>query len=289
MKERIKVLTAMLIWGSLGLVVRQINLPSAQIVLWRAILGGGFLFLLLLMRREPVDKKMLQKSLPLLLCSGGVMGLNWVLLFEAYRYTTVSAATLAYYCAPVIVTLAAPIVLKEKLTWPKLLGVCGAMAGMVLIGGAGAGGQNPAKGILCGLSAAAFYAAVMLMNKFVKGLSGLVTTVVQLFGAGVVMLVYITVTGTADWSIPTGAGLVCLITVGFLHTGVALWMFFSALRVLPAQTSALLSYIDPASALVFSALFLHEPMGPAQIAGAVLILGGAAFGELYKSKNKIRQ
>ena len=287
MKDRIKVLSAMLIWGSLGLVVRAIDLPSVQIVLWRAILGGCFLLALVLLRKEPIDKAALKKNLLLLLFSGGVMGMGWVLLFESYRYTTVSAATLVYYCAPVLVMVAAPFVLKEKLTWTKMVGVAASMAGMVLIGGAGAGGIDPARGVACAFGAAIFYAAVLLMNQFVHGLSGIVTTLVQLVGAGIIMLVYVTVTGTADWSIPTGIGLAALLTVGFLHTGIALSMFFSALRNLPAQTTALLSYLDPASALFFSAVFLHEALGLPQLAGAVLILGGAAFGELYRSKSRV--
>lgn len=284
MKDKLKVIAAMLIWGSLGLVVRNIDLPSAQIVLWRAILGGAFLLVVLLAGREKPNIAALKRNLPLLLCSGAVMGLNWALLFESYRYTTVSAATLSYYCAPVMVMLAAPFVLKEKLTAAKAVGVVMAMAGMVLLAGSGAGGTDPVRGVICGLAAAAFYATVMLLNKFVTGLSGLVATLVQLAGAGVVMLAYVTISGSANWTLPQGKGLAALLMVGVLHTGVALWLFFSALRTLPAQTSALLSYIDPASALFFSAVFLNEQLGLAQLAGAALILGGAAVGELYRKK-----
>lgn len=279
-----KMAVSMLIWGSLGLVVRAIPLESAQIVLWRAILGGSVMLVLFLLRKEKPRPGVLRRNLPLLLCSGAVMGGNWAFLFEAYRYTTVSAATLAYYCAPVLVMLAAPVLFKEKLTAPKLAGTAMATLGMVLVAGGGFGGADPVRGVLCGLAAAVMYASVMLMNKFMRGLSGVETTLFQLVGAGIVMVLYVQLTGAGFGALPGGPGLAALLTVGLVHTGLALWLFFSALRVLPAQTSALMSYLDPASALLFSGLFLQEQLSAGQLLGAALVLGGAALGELLPAR-----
>lgn len=287
MKARLKMLAAMLIFGSIGLFVRQIPLESSVIVLCRSVIGSLFLGAVLLVRRQKINLPALRRQLPLLLLSGAVMGANWVCLFEAYRYTTVSAATLAYYCAPVFVLLASPLVLKEKLTWPRLAGISAAMLGMVLVGGgAWAGGTANLKGIQLGLAAAGFYAALMLLGKFVRDLSGIETTLVRLMSAAVVMVLYLAFSGVGNAVLPTGAPLAALLLLGVVHTGLACYLFFSAIETLPAQTSALLSYIDPASALVFSALFLGERMQPAQMVGALLILGGAAFGESFCAKRR---
>lgn len=289
MKARGKMLAAMLIFGSIGLFVRQIPLESTVIVLWRSVIGSLFLAAVLFLRRQKLNLPALRRQLPLLLFSGAVMGANWVCLFEAYRYTTVSTATLAYYCAPVLVLLISPFVLKEKLTWPRLVGITAAMAGMVLVAGrAWTGSAESMKGILLGLAAAALYATLMVLGKFVREISGLETTLVRLVGAAAVMVIYLAVVGTKTVVLPLGLPLAALLLLGMVHTGLACYLFFSAIEVLPAQTSALLSYIDPASALVFSALFLGERLQPSQFAGALLILGGAAFGESFRSSRKER-
>ncbi|MEG1932940.1 MAG: DMT family transporter, partial [Pygmaiobacter sp.] len=154
--------------------------------------------------------------------------------------------------------------------------------------GFGLGGSDPMRGLLCGLAAAVFYGALMLMGKFVHDLSGLETTLVRLLGAAVVMAVYAPLTHTGAWVLPSGRGLAALLLVGVVHTGIACALFFSAIAELPAQTSALLSYLDPASALLFSALVLGERLTVVQLVGAALILGGAAFGELYHGSSKPR-
>lgn len=287
MKARVKMLAAMLIFGSIGLFVRQIPIESSVIVLWRSVIGSLFLAAVLLLRGQKLNLPALRRQLHLLLVSGAVMGANWVCLFEAYRYTTVSAATLAYYCAPVFVLLASPLVLKEKLTWPRLVGITAAMAGMVLVGGREwTGGASSIKGLQLGLAAAALYATLMLLGKFVRDLSGLETTLVRLVGAAAVMAGYLAFSGIQPSLPPMGLPLAALILLGVVHTGLACYLFFSAIEELPAQTSALLSYIDPASALVFSALFLGERLQLPQLLGALLILGGAAFGESFHSKRK---
>ena len=57
-------------------------------------------------------------------------------------------------------------------------------------------------------------------------------------------------------------------------------MYFSSLNKLSAQTIAIWGYIEPMSAVVLSALILHETMSGLQWAGAVLIIGSAVMGEL---------
>lgn len=282
-KNYAKVIAATLLFGSIGLFVRAIPLASSVIALVRAVIGALVLLLAALAGRQKLNGAAMRRSLPLLALSGAFIGFNWILLFEAYRYTTVGIATLAYYAAPVLVVLLAPLILKERFTAPRLLGVLAAAAGTLLLtGGGNSAGSAPLKGILLGLGAAVLYAGVILTNKFITGLSGLERTFTQLAVAATVLLPYVLVTRPAAPGPMTGAGLVCLLAVGILHTGFGYYLYFSAMGELPSQTIALLGYIDPVSALLFSALFLGERLSLLQLAGAALILGGAAFGELYR-------
>ncbi|MDO5306076.1 MAG: DMT family transporter, partial [bacterium] len=214
-----------------------------------------------------------------------VMGFNWVFLFEAYKYTTVSMATVSYYCAPVIITVLSPLVLGEKLTAARIAGIAAATAGMFMITGSLQGGSQPLKGVLFGLLAALFYACVTLLNKKLKGsFTGIQITMIQLLAAGLVVTPYAVANHQGAWVMPQGAGLVCLIIVGVVHTGIVLHLYFSSMQILPGQSVAMCSYIDPVSSLLIAAAGLSERMSIVQIIGAFLIIGGAAFGELYRKK-----
>ena len=289
-KAYIKLVFAMIIWGTLGPLVKQIPLASGEIVLARVILGLATLGIIYFASGgcragNTADRYAVRKDIAILFVSGAVMGFNWVFLFEAYKYTTVSMATVSYYCAPVIVTALSPLVLGEKLTAARIAGIASATVGMFMITGSLQGGSQPLKGVLFGLLAALFYACVTLLNKQLKGgFTGIQITIVQLFAAGLVVAPYAVINHEGSWVVPQSAGLVCLVIVGVVHTGIVLHLYFSSMQILPGQSVAMCSYIDPVSSLLIAAAVLSEKMSIVQIIGAVLIIGGAAFGELYRKK-----
>ena len=216
------------------------------------------------------------------------MGFNWILLFEAYRYTTVAVATLCYYLSPVIILLLSPVLLKEKLTALKAGCIALALGGMFLVSGvvqSGGTGFN-ATGILLGMGAAVLYAFIVLLSKQLTDISSYDTTIMELGISAVVMLLYNLV--TVDFSTLTcpPVGLAALAVVAIFHTGVCYALYFGSIAVLPAQTSALFSYIDPVVAILLSALLLREPMDVLSAIGAVLILGSTLLGEVLESRKK---
>ncbi len=284
MKSYSKIIIAMLIFGSIGLFVQAIPLSSQEIVAVRTLLGSAFLLCLLALEKQKIHWLTLKKNLPLLILSGAAMGCNWLFLFEAYRYTSISIATLVYYCAPLLVLLLSSILLKEALTPYKLMGVFMAIVGMFLVNGGGISGINPTNGLLYGFLAALFYAALMICNKWIKGLNSLHITLVQLIVAAIILLPYALFTHQGSWQIPQGTAILAILAIGIVHTSIACYLYFSAMQELPAQSVALCSYIDPFSALLFSAFFLGERLSLIQMIGAVFILGGACFGELYRPK-----
>lgn len=277
---------SMLMFGTIGIFRRHIPLSSSVIALARAVLGTLFLLLLMVVKGSRPSVKAVMANLPALLVSGVLIGFNWILLFEAYQYTSVAVATLCYYTAPVLVILVSPIFLKEKLTGKKLVCVAAALAGMVLVSGvAGADvtegvGSSEWKGILLGLGAAALYAAIMILNKKIRDIPAINKTVVQLAAAGVVLLPYTWLTEDISAIRLTPVVGLLLVIVGVVHTGIGYAMYFGSMKALRAQTVALFSYIDPVTAILLSALLLNERMGAAQMAGAVLILCAAVAGDM---------
>ena len=282
MRSEVKNITAMLIFGTIGIFVRNIDLSSKETALSRGIIGSLFLIVVLICSKEKISFQGIKKNILILFLSGIGIGLNWIFLFQAYKYTTVSIATLSYYSAPVIVTILSPIILKERLSLIKFLCVIGAMTGMIFIAGnseSSGAVYNHTLGIIYGVSAAVFYASVIIMNKFIKGLGGLETTVTQLILASIVLVPYVIMTDGFDFSRMTKISYISLIILGVIHTGFAYFLYFSSLKELKGQTIAVLSYIDPISAVIISSLFLGEKMTFLQIVGGILILGSTFISE----------
>lgn len=277
---------SMLIFGTVPLVVRMIDLSSSERALYRAIMAavlvGGFL----LITRQKLPLRDIKKELLLLLLSGAAMGFNWVLLFEAYKYTTVSVATLSYYFAPVIVMMVCPLLFREKMGARQILSFVMSTAGLVLITGTVGGGSSDLLGIAFGLGAAVLYATVMLLNKFIKGVTGLHRTFVQFLAAIAVLTPYVALTSGFNPTALDGRGAVSLLILGLVHTGIAYCMYFSALKELPGQEVAILSYIDPLVAVLVGFIWLDETMTPPQIVGGLLILGFTLWSELPARKSK---
>ena len=276
-KARLGLIASMVIFGSIGIFRRYIPLPSALIGACRGLMGAAFLLLVTLARKQRPDGKTIRPQLVKLLLSGAAMGFNWILLFEAYRYTSVATATLCYYMAPVFVILASPFLLKEKLTPGKLLCVLAAVIGVALVSGVGEGGSI--TGVLLGLGAAVLYATVVLMNKTFTGVSTEDRTMLQLGSAGAVLLPYTLLAESLSGVTLDGTSLLMLLVVGAVHTGLAYWLYFGSMKALPAQTVALYSYIDPIVAILLSALILGEALTPLGILGAVLVLGATLVSE----------
>lgn len=272
---------SMAIFGTLGLFTRYISLSSGELALYRAILAAALILVYFAVTKQRIILKGIGRDLPLLLLSGVAMGINWILLFQAYRYTTISVATLSYYFAPVIVTVASPLLFREKLTGKQILCFCMSTLGLVMIIGIGNLGQGGSDliGILFGLGAAFFYATVILLNKFIKNVAGIQRTLLQFFSAIIILIPYVALTDGVNLSTLNTIGWACLLIVGLIHTGVTYCMYFSALKDLPGQEAAILSYIDPLVAVIVSVLILGEPMTLMQFAGGVLILGFTLWNE----------
>ena len=281
-------MASMFIFGTLSPFVRNISVTSGELALYRAILAALCIGAYLLISHQTIHFKTIKKELLLLLLSGGAMGFNWILLFEAYKYTTVSVATLSYYFAPVLVTAACPILFREKLTRKQVFCFVMSTIGLVLITVTGdmTSGSRDLIGIAFGLGAAVLYASVVLLNKFIKNVAGIHRTFLQFLAAILVLAPYVACTGGVTLGGMNVTGWVCLLVVGIVHTGITYCLYFSSLRDLPGQKAAILSYIDPLVAVIISVTVLGEAMGPLQIFGGALILGFTLWNELPGGKGK---
>ena len=284
---RLMLIISMTIFGTIGVFVRNIPVSSGELALYRAVLAAMLIGVFLLVTKQKIPFGKIRKEIPLLLASGVAMGINWILLFEAYKYTTVSVATLSYYFAPVIVTAVCPFLFKEKLTVKQIICFVMSTVGLVLITGIGGlTGSKDIVGILFGLGAACFYATVILLNKFIKNVEGIHRTFLQFIAAIIVLVPYVLFTGGFTLQNMDIKGWVNLLIIGLFHTGVTYCLYFSSLKELPGQKAAILSYIDPLVAVLISVTVLNEAMTVPQIIGGGMILGFTMLNEITPKKSK---
>lgn len=278
---RLMLVASMTIFGTLGLFVRNISVSSGELALYRAVLAALLLTGFFVLSKQHIPLSKVKKEIPLLLASGVAMGINWILLFQAYKYTTVSAATLSYYFAPVIITVVCPFLFREKLTVKQIICFIMSTVGLVLIIGIGdVHGDSNIIGILFGLGAAVFYATVILLNKFIKKVEGIHRTFLQFIAAIITLTPYVLCTSGITLGSLNNIGWINLLIVGLVHTGITYCMYFSSLKELPGQKVAILSYIDPLVAVLISVTVLGETMTMSQVIGGMLILGFTLWNEL---------
>ena len=295
MKSNIQFILSMIIFGTIGLVVRYIDLSSSETAFLSSSIGCLFLLFVFLMMKKPIPWKLVKANVSALFLSSIALGGNWIFLYQSYDYTTVTNATLAYYFAPVFVLILSPIILNEQLPIKKIGCIGIAIVGMLLIVGNGlrTSGKDDVLGIFFGLVAAAFYAALMLVNKFIQNIDKLEITIIQLGTTAILLIPYVFFTEGLDILEVSRSSIPFILLLGIMNTGLGFWLFFSGMQKLKGQSIAMLSYVDPFVAILISGIILQEQMTSVQLLGGALLLGSTFVSEyqlsnllIYKKKAK---
>jgi drug/metabolite transporter (DMT)-like permease len=281
----IKYITSLLLFGSNGIVASYILLNSYEIVFLRTLIGSLFLILVFAMSKQKLHLWDNKTHLQYLAVSGVAMGASWIFLFEAYTQIGVSIATLAYYCGPVMVMLLSPFIFKERMTNAKLLGFLAVITGMLCVNGQALIQGKVSWGLVYGILSAIMYAVMLIFNKKAESITGLENSMCQLIISFITVSAFVGLKQGFSLNLVQG-NLTAILILGVVNTGIGCYLYFSSIGSLPVQTVSICGYLDPFSALVFSAVFLGEKLSLVQVVGAALILGGAAFGELLQYKKQ---
>lgn len=284
-KSYIKYVAALLLFGSNGIIASHISLTSYEIVLSRTLIGSIFLVLVYALGKNKPRFLKDKRTVICLIVSGSAMGANWLFLYEAYRQIGVSISTLACYCGPVILMALAPAVFKEKLTASKVIGIVSVFIGMFCVYGTELMNRGFSWGLVFGLLSALMYPIMVIFNKKAENVSGAENSMSQLVVAFFVVAIFTLIKDGTVLSISKDS-LLPVLSLGIVNTGIGCYLYFSSIQILPANSVAICGYLEPLSALGFSALLLHERLTLIQLIGALLVLGGAAFAELFKARSK---
>lgn len=278
----IKYLCALLLFGLNGIVASHIELDSYEIVFLRTLIGSILLIVLFLIGKGRFHLLEHKRDMLFIVLSGIAMGTSWMFLYEAYQQIGVSLASLLYYCGPVIVMILSPVIFKERLTAPKVVGFLVVLLGIVLVNGRLADGSN-VWGLFCGAMSALMYFFMVTLNKQSRQITGMENSVIQLTVSFLTVAVFVGIKQAFVIHVPVNAW-IWIIILGVVNTGIGCYLYFSPLSKLPAQTVAICGYLEPLSAVVFAALLLGEHMTAVQMIGAACIIGGAMIGELVKPR-----
>ena len=287
-REYIKYLFALLLFGSNGIVASYISLNSYEIVFTRTLIGSAFLAAVFFFSKKELQFLKNRKHFGFLFLSGVAMGTSWMFLYEAYMQIGVGIATLAYYFGPVIVLICSPFIFRERMSPAKILSFFAALLGMIFVNGTALQRSGLSQGVLFGILSAFMYALMVILNKKVSSITGLENSMCQLFASFLVVALFTLTKQGGTFSFKSQS-IIPILFLGIVNTGIGCYLYFSSIQQLRVGTVAIFGYLEPLSALVLSALILREQLTPIQILGAVLILGGAIFGELFQNKSFPKQ
>lgn len=277
---RAKYIAAVILYGTIGMFLRYVSLPSEFVAMCRGTIGSLFILAFLAARHTKPDLKAIRENALLLVLSGICLGLNWIFLFAAYIKTTVAIASLCNYMAPVIVVVVSPLVLKERLDMKKLPLVGAAIIGIVMVSGVLSGERGDPSGIIMGLFAALSFVFIVLCNRKLTDISAFDRSIVQLAVSALTILPYFLVHNRGITLDLDTRSVLIILMLGILHTGVAYIFYFGGMASLPVQSFAILGYLEPVVSVLCSVFFLKEPMSLTGWAGAALIIAAALLSEI---------
>ena len=288
-KDKLLFITSMVIFSTIGIFRKYIPLSSDLVSFFRGIIGVIFLLLIVVFSKKKIDKQAIKNNFLVLCLSGCFIGINWLLLFEAYKYTSVSIATLCYYMSPIFVLIGASMFFKEKMNLKSIVCVIVSIIGMMFVSGLINGGfdnKDDFKGIVLGLSAAILYGSVVLLNKKITNINPYDKTITQLLFSAIILIPYIILNNSFKGISFNIDSILLLLVVGVVHTGLAYALYFASMHKISTQSVAIFSYIDPVLAIILSALILKETLTIYGIIGAILILGATFISEFNFKKSR---
>ncbi|MEN8263071.1 MAG: EamA family transporter [Nitrospirota bacterium] len=272
----LKIIAAILIWSSLGIFIRRIELPNQCIVFYSATIAGVLQFIILVstgtLKKAAYSKGNTRSAFFLLLAPFCFIA-NTMLFYFAFRNTTIANAVLTHYTAPVFVAVLAPILLKEKILKTAWLAIVISSIGLWFILGnnspaAGAlQGNNEHLGIIAGaLSGLAYAFLILIIRRIAPLYSSLFITFIQNGIVAIVLLPFVLNIQVTMQSLPY------LIIMGVFHSTIAPWLYVQGFKSVKANEAAILGYFEPVGAIILAFFILHEVPGLTALLGGGLIL-----------------
>lgn len=258
------ILLAIFLWSSQGVVVRLSGVEVHILLFYSQLVSVILQGLIVSQKKYRAEITGLNKlSHPFIL--GIFLMLNNLAFFYAFQNTTIANAVLTHYTAPIIVAFLAAAFLGEKVTGRLITAITVASAGLwILLDGcsiSAAQGYGIAAGLASGLS----YAIIIILSRsYARHFSPVVLSFLANSCVVVMLLPFIRVLPLHAWR--------SLLIMGIVHSTVAPILYYKGLQTVTANRAAVLGYLEPVSAILFSMVFLNEVPHLYSFFGGVMIL-----------------
>lgn len=246
-----------------------VAIPVWQILFFRSvtILIGCLLFegrsLPMAVVRSPILKPMLVRSILLLIA--------WISYYSAARSLQLAEVTTLYYAAPIVGTILATIVLKEKVTLLRWMAVGLGFSGVIIA--SNPVGLTISWPVYLALQAAVLWASAMvLLRKTALHEKSIVQMTVS-------NLLFVLMTGTMTaihWRTPNGSEFLLLCSTGVI-AGFAQFALFEGMRKAPVSVLAPFEYTSLVWAFLLGYLVWGDIPRENVFLGAILILGAGGI------------
>ena len=278
----LKYILAVVIYGTIGPILRFINLPSEFVVFSRGVLGTVSILVFMKTIGRKVDFIAIKSNLRPLILSGFFLGLNWVFLFAAYVRISVAVASLLNYTAPIMVVIVAPFLYKERIKPMKAVCIVIAFVGVVLTSGIVSVGIGKVDliGITLPVLAALAFVGIVVCNKRLVDIDPYNKAIVQLAASAITVFPYVLYNNFGKSIEFNFKSIILVLLLGAVHTGVAYCLYFESLGALSVQSIAVLGYLEPVVSVLGSVFILHQSLDMYGWIGAALIIFSSAASEL---------
>lgn len=274
MRWNLAVATLAASWGLIAVIVRKVDLDAQVLVFYRLAFAALTLGVVALaLRRLPLLR--LDRHRGRVALIGVTLAAHWFLYFATIKLSSVAAAVLMAYLAPLAIALLAPLVLPEPRSRVAVVALVPAAAGVALValGGEEGGAVRPLA-LATGLLTAATYAALVLMTKRIA--AEVPVLALSFWNYAVAAVAISPLLLSAERIVPTASELPSVLALGVVFTALSGYLYISFLRHVTAQAIGVLAYIEPVSAALMAWAFLDEALTWQVLTGGALVIAAGA-------------
>lgn len=272
------VVAAGVLWGAMGIFVRRLNaygFSSLQIVASRVTFSTVIMAAVLLIR----DRRLFKISLRHIWCFIGtgicsIAFFSWC-YFTAIELTSLSAAAVMLYTAPIIVMAMSLFLFKEKLTIFKVLAAISAFTGCVLVTGiAGDGFSVSSIGLLAGAGSAFGYALYSIFGRYAidRGYGSMTITFWTFAFASIGLIPLSRPAEITQKLSAEPSGLLWVILMAIIVTVLPYLLYTAGLNRIESGKASVMASAEPVVATIVGAIAFDEKLTLSVIIGIALVI-----------------
>lgn len=258
---------SMTLWGTLGAFVLWSGLSAIDVAFYRCLIGALLMGGWLLNSKESIK---LDRNTVIAALAGICLVLNWVFLFKSFQVSSITIGNISYYLQPIMLMILGIFIYKEKVNFQQWILILLALGGVMLtIDLRHLSSPNIMLGVFFALIAALLYSFLTILMKPIH-LNYFKVIFIQLAIGVIILFPFI------HFQALSFLAIACLAVIGIIHTLLAYFLYYHAIKKTSFTQIAVISYLDPMVAIGTDIIFFNRQLNIYQLIGV-----GLTFAALY--------